>query len=617
MSEQTLETPAAERAGDRHARRSFWVGFTHAAFVSAAGMVALLLVAVQTVWRGSQVAGGWFTQDDYLNVRDASLSPDNLTSPHAGEFSPVAKLLTWVAVQLGGTGWGAVALLVVLMQVVVALLVWVVLTQLLPGRWVRVPVLAVALFSPLTLSSTFSWAAAAMYLPAAICLLVAVAALLARQQAGWAPGARVAGVALLVALLCTDRAVVLPVLVLFVAAAAWDPSSLGLVDRLRRTLLTHLRLWLVVLVAVVARIVHGSFNGHASFGAPESSGIVLDVVQEYLRQVLSGIVGGPWRGNFANGSLDPTQASVFAVALLLGLVLALPFLRVARRPRVTTALVGVAVVVVLTITLLIMTRSDVSALGMVSRHAADAVLVLVLLGAAALRDVVVPTQLAGLVSRSVVGAAMALTLLVLVSSGVTQTELVKHLKNSDDRSFTETLAGDLERNPAVVLLDGPVPETILHPWFGKDAAVSTIAGLLPQQPTFGLPSEQLRLVDGLGILRKVNLATPVSAFADEAACANQVSSEPRRISFVDPAPAGQVVLEFDYLAGADVYVRVSTGREDVRVALRKGMAKMQIPITGGFSSVDVVLDADSVRSGVCLAQVRAGVPIQAPLTGLG
>lgn len=614
---QVQQRGARVRTPDPETTGTSWLVRARGAFATPAGLIALVLMAVQAVWRGGAVADGFYSQDDYialLHADEGSMSLAHLGQLHSAELSPVANLLTWVAVQVGGIGWGTVVVVVVVLQAVVAALTWVVLTQVLEDRWVRLPLLAVALFTPLTLASTMTWALAAMYLPTAVLVLVGLSSLIAYVRDGWAPGPRVAGVAFVLVLLCSDRTLLLPLSAFFVVAAMYRPDEVGVGERLARAVTDHLRLWIVLVVAVVARTLLGTLQDKGSFALPTSSGEAVNVVEQYAREGISGLLGGPWVGTpTSNGVLNPDATWPLLAAALLCLLCAVPVVRSLRNPSVLVAGIGLVVCFAGGAAILLLTQDTISALAMVPRVLADMVVVVVVLFAVALRGTRVPDQVAPIVVRGPLVTALVLVVGVVVSSVITTRALAPALENADDRAFMDNLRNGLGMDPRVVLVDGPVPATIIHPWHGSLARVSTLAKLLPEQPTFGVASEYLRMVDGFGLLREIELAGAVrAADGPVEGCGYSADSNGVTVKLPSAVPAGEQILEIGYFAGKDTYAQVTLGDEEVRVPVREGLHVVQIPTAGDFSSVGV--RTESVGTVACVGHMLVGSATPAPLT---
>lgn len=619
MSDTDMEVrPAGQRAKRRAdtSRDDFsWWAMAMDSFRSPAGMVAVLVIVVQAIWRGSTVAGGFFSQDDYLMLQRAATEPlglDHLTAAHSGEFSPIGTLLVWATTQVAGFSWGGVTAVVVVLQAVVAVLTWVVLTQILEDRWVKVPLLTVACFTPLTLAATLLWSLASTHLPTVALLLVALSALLAHLRSGWGPGRVVAGVALVLVLLCSDRSLSLPVVAFVTVAAMWRPDTAGVRERLVGAATTYARLWLVLLVALVVRVLIGVGRDNSGYGWPQTFADVKYIAEQYVRQGISGLVGGPWVGEMSVTVLEPGARWPLAVAALACLLLAVPVVRSVRHPVVTVAAVGLVVHFALGAVVLLLTKDGLSAMGMVSRFVADVAPSVVVLLALALRKTLLPVELRRFVVPAPALAASVLAVALVVSSAITARAMAPTLKNEDDRAYVDYIRTGLELDPRIVLLDGPVPENIMSGLFGDAARVSTVVGLLPEQPTFGMPSEVLRMVDGAGILREVDLSFAVASEPPPPGdCGWAVTGQRTTIPMATAVEAGQWILEIGYLTSDDTYAQLQAGESSVRIPIRSGVHTIQVPVSSGFS--EVTLSLENPDQTVCVGSVMAGIATPAPL----
>lgn len=622
MTETDTRARAVPPRPRRHvdtSRQFSWWGMVAASFRSGVGLAGVVVIAAQTLWRGASVAGGFFSQDDYLLLQRAADEPMGLAhlgASHAGEFSPVGNLLVWLTTQVAGFSWGGVTVVVLLLQLAVAVLTWVVLTQVLEDRWVKVPLLAVACFTPLTFGPTLWWSVASTHLPAVLLLLLGFSALLAHLREGWRPGLGLATFCLAAVLLCSDRALTLPLAAFVLVAAMLPPDDAGIRTRLVGAARRYAMLWVLLLVAVAARLLVGAGRETSSYGLPTSFDDASYVVEQFLREGVSGLVGGPWVGTVSTLALSPDSRWPLAVAILLCVVLAVPVVRSLRQPVVVVAVGGLVLQVVLALGAVLLTRDGIGAIGIVSRAVADMVPVVVVLLAVALRRTPVPTELRRFVVGSSAIAASVLAVVAVVSTTVTTRATAPTLKNEDDRAYVDHIRSGLEVDPRIVLLDGPVPEGVMSALFGSPARVSTVVGLLPQQPTFDMPSEVLRMVDGLGILREVDLGFAVtSATAPEGDCGWAVTGRRTTIPLESDVAAGDHVLEIGYLTSGDTYADVRVGEEQVRIPVRAGLHQIQLPVTSAFSRVTVTLEDPELT--VCVGSVAVGVPTPAPFPGAG
>lgn len=604
------EPRAAEhRAAAAGTERVTWWRRASGSFLSATGLLALLLIGAQALWRGTLVVRGHFTQGDYLlplEADGATLGWSYLVGEHAQEFSPVGRLVAWVTTTMGGTGWGAVVATVLVLQTIAALLSWVVLTQILDQRWVRFPLLAVALFSPLTLASTLSWSLASMHLPVTVLLLLGVSALLSHVRDGWEAGPLLAGVALTGMLLVSDRVLFMP-LVVFVVVAAMLPGAQGALRRLAETATRYAALWIGLVVVLVARLLVGSAQHSGSFALPTDGNAVVDLLQAYLRQGLTGLVGGPWVGEVRGEALEPVSNWPIGLGVVLCLVCAVPLLRGARSAPVRLAVVGLAAHFVLGAGVLAFTREGFDALGAIPRFLADVVAVVVVLTAVALRGAVVPERGRKFVERFPALVALGLSAIFVASSAVTTANLAPSLLNTDDREYFTEVSKWLEGDPRIVLLDAPAPENIMHPWYEEEAQLSNLARLLPQRPPFDAPSEHLRMVDVLGILRTVAVQGVEADPGPDEGCGYMVTAERSVLRLPEKVDEGRVVMDVPYFTNGDAYVVAEFDEESIRIPVTSGLRNVQVPVEGGFDEFTVRLE--SIGDPVCLGQVKVGRPL--------
>lgn len=608
------KTLGAMRTQDRSAKDAL-NGFM-GTLPTPAGVLAVVLIAVQALWRGGAVWEGFFTQGDYVVLRraaDQSLDLDYLFGGHAGELSPVASLLIWLVTAAAPLDWRAAAASIVVLQGAAGFLMWLVLSRLLPGRWVRLPLLAVALFSPLSLAPSMWWTVGMMHLPTALLFVGAVLALLAHQQDDWKPGPAVAGVAGTLALLCSDHTLLLPVVLLTVVAGTGPSAERGMIGRFKTALRHHPRLWGWLSFGIAARVVLMVGTGDAASGAPSDDVVTTPAAEQFVRRGLTGLVGGPWTGETVDGVLAPGTTWPVLLATVVCLALVLPLLR-GRDPVITVALVGFGAYVVGAMVQLQVEDRWVGAFSLTGRMLADLVPVTVVLLAVALRKIVLPVGLRRAVLTAPALTALALTALYVVSVEVTASKLLPAMQNTDDRKYVSNLSAGLDADPRIVLLDGPVPEGIMSPAFGKEARVSTVAYLLPQEPAFDVPSEFLRVVDGTGLAWAVDLREPVSSKPSKnRACGYPVRSRPTAVEMAGPVRDGERVMRIGYYINADTYAVAHIGDREIRFPVRNGLRAIDIPVEQGFDELTLTLE--SLDHTLCVTGVEVGVAIPAPLPG--
>lgn len=276
----------------------------------------LLLVLVQIGFRAWALAHGYFYGDDYEFLTDATgrgLSVHGLVEPHAGHLMPGGLLLSWVLAHAGAFNWSAAVVLLVVLQLAASLCCLWMLVRLFGTRWQVLPLLALYLFSSLTLTGYMWWAAAINQLPAQIAFFVAVTLHVEHLRTRRLRHALGTAVMLVAGLLFYEK-VVLVVGPLFFLTVLWFPRrSTGHLRRARQAVRTYWRA--LALYAVVA----GGYLAYYLTQVPSpvaGDGPVPygDVADAMVRRSLgTALVGGPWHWSSANAPLGLVDAPDWAV----------------------------------------------------------------------------------------------------------------------------------------------------------------------------------------------------------------------------------------------------------------------------------------------------------------
>ncbi|WP_193614398.1 hypothetical protein [Nocardioides lijunqiniae] len=602
--------------------RTAWWRPLSAPWTSWPGVVALVLILGQGVWRGVLLARGYFTQDDFLMLRlgDEPLTAGLLTQDYSGHFFPGGFLFAWAHAHFAPLDWGAVVVETVVLQAVAAALLWLVLTRLLPGSWARVPLLAVGLLCPLALWPTLWWAVAIQFLPISICLLLAVWALLVHlhDDRWWAlPLVVVATVA---GLLFQERAALFPVVLGAVACAhASARGPRAVMEALR----ARWRLWASLVVLLVGYVVLHRAVAPIATTSAGSGGDTAELLGNFVvRNAVPGFVGGPWGPEVVGDSLlvPPAYAVVLAwIAVAVAVVWTL------RRTRAAGwGWLLLLVYTLLDVVLLFGGRTGMGpTFGLIPRYAADIVPVLPVALALVVRAVLAaparpetrPARLPALL-RSPALVACGLALAYVVSAAVTTTQVSSSLENRVDRDYVETLRAELRAQPEVVLFDGGAPDDVMINWFGTDATVSTLVGIAPESPVFDLPSHSMRMVDAEGRLRPMDLvATVTSRTPDDESCGYAVTSQrPTPVPLEDTIDGDgeRMVLRVGYYTAARGSLLVEAGEQERVVPLRDGLNVVDMVVTGRLDSLSLQLRQDERRDEpgtVCVASATIGFPV--------
>ena len=274
---------------DARTRTRVWLG--------RQGVAAMAVVAVTVVWRGVLIGQSFFNQDDYyLTTRalDADITWSFLFEPVAGHIQPAQQLSYWFVANHVPFDWPVVATGILVVQVLAVVAAWHLLSRLLPGRWLRVPLLAVFAWSPLTLVTTLWWSAAMGLWPGVLAGVVATLWLV-RDLDGI--GRRWVNItacllAVVFGLVWHERSILIAAL-LFGVAVSMSPAR-G-VRRIRDALVRGWPLWapLAALCLVLPRAARARHDGgEQNATAGDYVGIVWNAL---VRNAVPGVVSVPGR----------------------------------------------------------------------------------------------------------------------------------------------------------------------------------------------------------------------------------------------------------------------------------------------------------------------------------
>lgn len=573
---------------------------------SATGMGALLVLLVVVVVRGVLLKGSFFNQDDYYLTSRAARAPltwSFLFQPTAGHVQPAQQLTYWIVSRTVAFDWPAVALGLLVAHIFTLVLVWHVLCRLLPGRLVRLPLLAVVAWSPLTVATSLWWSAAMGLWPGVAAAMVAVLALLRQGDRGrqrWYDVV-VCLAAVLFALAWHERGILVPAL-LFAVAVATSPGPGW--RRVLQALGSRWALWTcLVILGSGYLMLHRSLTGVGSQRASISTylGIVWNAL---ARNAVPGLASGPWQAKLQGGAIEPSTGVVLVSDLLaIGLV---AFLFVRGGARARWAIAMLALYSAVTMGMLLLGRAGFGRIiGLDTRYTADLVVTVVFL-AIALRDVrLVPVRswwsarkpLLAVVIVGVYGAG------ALLGTGVQ----VPHFQNKEDRAYFTNLKTDYDADPGQVIVDAPVPPGILLPLLGRETLLSNVLRPLGQHVTFDQASTRLRVVDVTGHLGEPRFAVGSAMRPGRTACGYGVSSEPTRIPLQHDL-LGQVAVRIGYFTNGESDVRVWDGTFSVRFRATPGpneiwfvMPDEKRPVSGWWMQQE-----EAGASAVCVAQLTAG-----------
>jgi hypothetical protein len=587
------------------------------AWSGSAGLAAMAVLAVQLVWRGTYLAQGYFTQDDFLVMHlggTSALGPHFLMQDYSGRLFPGGFAIAFVQARLAPLSWPAAFVPVLLMQLGAGVLMWALLSRLLADRWERLPLLAVFCLCPLTLWSTQWWIVSIHLLPTELCALAAALSYLVWRQDRNTWGWRLTIAFSACGLLFQERAILIPLVVLAVAIAV-EPTP-GMRRRLLVTLRADQRMWLwLAAVLAVYLLVHAWLAPLVSTGRTSGHQSLTLFANIMFRNFVPGALGGPWSGNVLSGAaiIPPT----WAVVVTCGLFAALVAFTV-RYGGTTARLAWLILLAYATVdvAMLFGGRSQYAGiLGLTPRYTADLVLILVVVLAGVVRGLQPPAAMSSFFDadhgpRRRTIACIAVAVAYAGSTAVTTHHTAPALFNTAGKEYVENLRHDLADQPDAVLYDTAVPASMMISWFGSDDRVSTVYGIAHDAPPFDVPSEHLRIVDGVGHVRELILEHPVAAVPGTAPqCGYNVTLTPTVVRMTEPVTSGKKVMQLAYFTNVDDEGVLVVGGQTVSFPVEPGLHSISVVVRSGFDRFSVRLSHTS--GTLCLGAVKAGTPLPA------
>jgi hypothetical protein len=417
-----------------------------------------------------------------------------------------------------------------------------------------------------------------------------------------------------VGLLFQERSILIPLVVLAVAVVV--DRTPGLPRRLIATLQADKRMWFWLAgITVGYLLVHAWLGPIGSTGSTGSHQSVTLVDNILFRNLVPGALGGPWSGVVLSGAaiIPPTWVVVVTCLLFAALVAF-----TSRYGGTTARLLWLILLAyaALDVAMLFGGRAQYAGiLGLTPRYTADIVLILVVVLAGAVRELRPPTVVGSFLDGGPGGRRRTVVCVVVAVAYAASTALTTHhtapaLFNTAGKTYVENLQRDLADHPDVVLYDTAVPAHMMISWFGADDRVSTVYGIAHHAPLFDVPSERMRIVDGLGHVRELNLEHPVTAVpGPEPQCGYNVTLSPTVVKMTEPVASGKKVMRLPYFTNVDDEGVLVVGGQTIRFPVQPGLHSISVVVSAAFDSFSVRLS----RTGgtLCLGAVTAGTPLPA------
>ena len=613
------ETEAAETPTGGQPERNHWLARDPV-------RTGLLLVLVITLGvRFSIIKDAFFNFDDYVFTTKAVENPGwgYPTTIDAGHFAPFTAAVMWLLAHLAPWNWGATAVLLILGELVVAVLVWRLLTELFGRRLLVLVPFALYCLSPLT-AHAYTWLAAAL---SALPLTAALAGAL-RHHARYLRLGNRRDVAYATLWVLLGMASFEKILIYFpfvvVMTLALSPGTFirprPLLDLFKRTWL----IWASYLATAIAFVIvyltrSGSRDGTALMVLP-SPGQFWDFANvSLLRTFVPGVFGGPWAWTPDALANSPRAFEWICWVLALGVIT----VTLMVRHRIGRAWASLGIYLLCSFFVVAVGRLQFG--GLVTRYLSDAVLPLsVVVGMCLMplrgeRNAWLPLArpLSARLSRPVrlgIGSAAGLVVVALALhslNGFATVVTANHF-----RAFVLTARDSLTTLPAdAQVYDEPLPVGVVGPLFGKynltSRFMAPVATAERRQEMYTLTrytNPYYLAEDGHFVKMTVaGMKSPVPPPAPPGRCAGWTPQAGEiAVPLSGSAYEWTWTVRVGYLAAGDTQATIVLGDDRERVQLHKGLGEIFLPMIGGGNEVRV--EDMSPDANVCVGDVQVGTP---------
>lgn len=574
--------------------------------------IAAGLIALQLGFRGWATFNGWFYADDFEFLTEAAgtdLSLRYLLTPHDSQLMPGGVLAMWLVAQSGAFEWSSAAVILTLLQTLASVLCWVMLCTLFRGRTTRLVLLALYLFSTLTLTAFMWWAAAINQFPLHAAFFAAVTFHVRHLQSrsNRSAGLVVASIALGLAFYVKAILIVIP-LTVFSLLAGWT----GRRPDARPILVALLKPWRVWLGLVPLGLLYTVYYV-TRVPSPVVTGSDIDfggLADAMFRRTMGpGLLGGPWKWDHLNPPLALVSTPEWVVTaswtlllLLLvylirerrfdarGLLIAVPYLAIAYFLTATgrgAQLGGFA--------------------GLEPRYLADSVPVLVLSLGVCLQGL--PEN------RTVAVAASPSSNLQRLAAAATTAFVIGALYSSIDyvrfwtsgfpaESFVKNVTAQARTEPMVVA-DQPVPEAVMPFTSYPSNLPSRLFKPLGSSVKSVTVGTDLNALDTNGTVHPAVVTPGRSASAgprDD--CGYLVRAEPVQVPLDDSPLDYFWWMELSYLSGDDGTIEVEIDGTSRKYPISGGLHRLFVQGEGGATGL--TLRTSLGHAGLCVDSVKFG-----------
>jgi len=552
----------------------------------------------QLVVRAIGLTGGYFTADDFKFMRLASISdftPEYLMQFYNGHLMPGVFAYTWVHQSLFHGSYGATIASILVMQLLLSVSVWLLLTRSFGYRTASLVLMAWWCFTVLTLDSSLWWAAAVNQMPLQMfgvlgCLFVARTV----RRRSWLSGIVVVA-CYAAALAFFEKSVLLAPALFAMACAAASVTSMRTL--LRDVIRPLLALWLAIAVMTIAYIGYFWLNVPLEDLGHSAADVFRVGFGAYFLAFIPAVFGGPWQwfpiAGLGSAAAPPDWAALLTLNAFVLMVAASVIMR--RRALVAwlflAAWIGLDVIGVSAGRLF----STWTFIGQIYRYTGDvaplAVMVLgfaflPMLGERGAYTVRGQAVVAWMASRLSLRGALAFVLINgLILSALFSTRYpLDRWQGNVARGYVTTVAADaLKLPPDAEFLPQGTPPEVQEPLFGEFASAEAVLQPIVPSLVWRQATQTPWVVRSDGHLVPGRVSTVVSAaFGPQPNCGWAIPNSGGDIDLLLAPFPWSYHARLSYLASADGTAEVSLGDgTPTTVPIQRGPHEVSLFLVGG------------------------------------
>jgi hypothetical protein len=335
MARATEESAAAPCTRAADARPLVQVDIT----MDRTSIAVAAIVVAQAVWLSFVFEQGWYLGADFARLaaaNDQRLGWAYLSTPLAGHFGPLGRLIFWILNRAAPLNWDITVAARVLLQAIATVLLYRLLVYLVGRRPWLPAVLAGYAFSPLLIPG-LAWLTSGVGLAISqVFVLLTLHAYVRYTRSGRMLDAVATGVYFLVAIELHDQSILAIVVLPILSLGFLHTGSFS--DRLKASM----HRWPSSLAVLAALGVFAGFYASGSYNSGSSKYGVGDAWQvahaEWLNVLGPSLVGGPWRWSHTSDVFisyaDPPPAAVLLGQLILVSLIAVGVRQTGKRALV-------------------------------------------------------------------------------------------------------------------------------------------------------------------------------------------------------------------------------------------------------------------------------------------